>query len=53
MAPKSPVKNKKSARTPLARWERVAGGRLLTNDAGCHALLGEKDFAPKARLALA
>ena len=45
MAQKNPAKNKKAPSLPLARWERVAGGRLLTNDAGCHALLGEKDFA--------
>ncbi len=45
MAQKSPVKNKKAApRSPLALWEKSAGDRLLTNDAGCHAWLSEKDF---------
>lgn len=45
MALKSPAKSKKACAAPPARWERVAGGRLLTNDSGCHALVTEKEFA--------
>jgi len=47
MPAKKTAANKKnlSSPAPQALWEKMAGGRLLTNEAGCHAWLKEKDFA--------
>jgi len=47
MAAKKTVRNNKkfSSPAPQALWEKLDGGRLLTNEAGCHAWLKEKDFS--------
>lgn len=46
MAEKQALKkrNRSVSPAPQALWERTTGGRLLTNEAGCHAWLKEKDF---------